>query len=77
MRIATRWASWVGEAIAWLMILAGIGMIFGLAIPFFGTGFVGGIWLALIGWFLHHAATQRYEQVAPSTRCWAAYPSGR
>ena len=64
LRVATRWASWVGEVIAWLMILGGVAMIFGAQIPVFGTGLVGGVWLALIGWFLHHAAQQSYQQVA-------------
>jgi Zn-dependent protease len=63
LRRATRWATLVGQAIAWLFILAGIAMIFGLQIPFFGTGFVSGLWLAFIGWFLNNAATQSYQQV--------------
>lgn len=60
---ATRWASWIGQGIAWLMILAGIAMVFGVTIPFFGTGLVGGLWLAFIGWFLSNAASQSYRQV--------------
>jgi Zn-dependent protease/predicted transcriptional regulator len=63
LRRATRWASWVGQSIAWLMILAGIGMIFGAQIPFLGTGFINGLWLAFIGWFLSNAALQSYHQV--------------
>lgn len=63
LRKATRWASWVGQGIAWLMILGGIAMVFGIQIPFFGAGFVDGVWLALIGWFLHSAAVQGYQQV--------------
>jgi Zn-dependent protease/CBS domain-containing protein len=62
-RRATRWASWVGQGIAWLMIGTGIAMVFGVQIPFFGTGLIGGIWLAFIGWFLNTAATQSYQQV--------------
>jgi Zn-dependent protease/predicted transcriptional regulator len=60
---ATRWASAVGQLIAWAMILSGIGMIFGLQIPFFGTGFVSGVWLAFIGWFLNSASAQSYRQL--------------
>jgi predicted transcriptional regulator len=60
---ATRWASSVGQLIAWAMILSGIGMVFGLQVPFFGTGFVGGVWLAFIGWFLNSASTQSYQQL--------------
>lgn len=63
LRHATRWASWVGQGIAWLMIIAGIAMIFGVEIPFFGTGFINGLWLAFIGWFLNSASIQSYQQV--------------
>jgi Zn-dependent protease/CBS domain-containing protein len=63
LRQATRWASWVGQAIAWLFIVGGIAMIFGVRLPFFGTGLLGGLWLAFIGWFLNNAAVQSYQQV--------------
>jgi Zn-dependent protease/CBS domain-containing protein len=63
LRRATRWAAGVGQAIAWLMIIAGISMVFGVQIPFFGTGFASGLWLAFIGWFLNTASTQSYQQV--------------
>lgn len=63
LRRATRWASWVGQTIGWLMIIAGIAMVFGLEIPVFGRGLVGGLWLAFIGWFLNNAAIQSYQQV--------------
>ena len=62
-RMATRWAAWVGQAVAWLLIVAGIAMIFGVQVPFFGSGFVSGLWLAFIGWFLSSAAIQSYQQV--------------
>lgn len=63
LRRATRWASLVGQGIAWLFIVAGVAMIFGVQIPFFGQGLVGGLWLAFIGWFLNSAAVQTYRQV--------------
>jgi Zn-dependent protease/predicted transcriptional regulator len=63
LRRATRWASWAGQGIAWLMIFAGIGMTFGLRIPFFGTGLGSGLWLAFIGWFLNNASAQGYRQM--------------
>jgi Zn-dependent protease/predicted transcriptional regulator len=63
VRTATRYASWLGQGIAWLMILGGIAMVFGARIPFFGTGFINGLWLAFIGWFLNSAASQSYQQV--------------
>jgi Zn-dependent protease/CBS domain-containing protein len=63
LRRATRWASWVGQAIAWLMIGAGIAMVFGVHIPYFGTGLLNGLWLAFIGWFLNSASSQSYQQI--------------
>jgi predicted transcriptional regulator len=63
LRRATRWAAGVGQAIAWLMILGGIAMVFGVRIPFFGAGFINGLWLAFIGWFLNSASSQSYRQL--------------
>lgn len=63
IRRATRWASWIGQAIALLFIFMGISMAFGTRIPFFGTGLISGLWLAFIGWFLHSAAIRSYQQV--------------
>lgn len=63
LRKATRWASYVGQAIAWLMIIGGIAMAFGITIPFFGTGLINGLWLAFIGWFLNSASSQSYQQI--------------
>ena len=60
---ATRWASNAGRAFAWLLIACGIAMILGVRVPVFGTGLVGGLWLALIGWFLHNAAIMSYRQL--------------
>jgi Zn-dependent protease/CBS domain-containing protein len=62
-RTATRWASGVGQVVAWLLILTGIATIFGVQVPFFGSGFVGGLWLAFIGWFLSSAAIQSEQQL--------------
>src|SRR5690606_12300824 len=62
-RSATRLASYVGRLIAWAFILAGIAMIFGVRIPFFGTGFINGLWLVFIGWFLNNASVQSYRRV--------------
>ena len=60
---ATRWASWLGQAVAWTFIFAGMSMLFGVRIPLLGTGFINGIWLIFIGWFLQSAATQSYRKV--------------
>ncbi len=73
---ATRWASWVGQGVAWILILMGFAMIFGVRIPFFGTGLLGGLWLILIGWFLHSAAIQSYQQIVIQ-RALAGVPVGR
>lgn len=63
LRTATRWASYIGQGIAWVMITGGIAMIFGIRIPFFGQGLVNGVWLILIGWFLNNAAIRSYQQL--------------
>jgi Zn-dependent protease/CBS domain-containing protein len=60
---ATRWAAGLGQIVAWVLILSGISMIFGVVIPFLGTGFVNGIWIMFIGWFLQNAAVQSYRKV--------------
>jgi Zn-dependent protease len=62
VRRATRWASLVGQVVGWMFIIAGLATFFGVRIPLVG-GFVGGLWLAFIGWFLQSAATQSYRQV--------------
>lgn len=63
LRRATHWASRVGQAIAWLMIVAGASMIFGARVPLLGEGLVNGLWIMFIGWFLNNAAAQSYRQV--------------
>jgi Zn-dependent protease/CBS domain-containing protein len=60
---ATRWASWMGQAVAWALIFAGMSMLFGVRIPLLGSGFINGIWIIFIGWFLQNAAVQSYRQV--------------
>jgi Zn-dependent protease/predicted transcriptional regulator len=60
---ATRWATAIGQGIAWLFILAGIAMVFGAQVPLLGTGLINGLWLAFIGWFLSNAATRSYRHV--------------
>ncbi len=63
LRKATRWASYVGQAIAWLFIIAGVAIMFGADLPLFGSGFINGLWITFIGWFLNGAAVQSYQQV--------------
>ena len=63
LRRATRWASALGQAFAWMLIAAGIAMILGVSLPYFGSGAGNGIWLAFIGWFLNNAALMSYRQL--------------
>lgn len=63
LKRATRWASLMGQFFAWLLIAAGVAMILGIRVPIFGTGVVGGLWLAFIGWFLNSAALMSYRQL--------------
>jgi Zn-dependent protease len=56
-RTATLWASRAGQAAAFLFILAGVGQIL------LGGGFLNGLWIAFIGWFLNNAAESSYQQV--------------
>jgi CBS domain-containing protein len=63
LRVATQWASWVGQGFGWLLILSGISMVFGATIPFFGSGLINGLWLAFIGWYLNNASSQSYQRV--------------
>jgi Zn-dependent protease len=64
LRQSTRRVSLVGQTFGWLFIVMGISMVFGMSVPFFGTGLIGGLWLAFIGWFLRSAAAQAYSRLA-------------
>jgi Zn-dependent protease len=63
LRRATRWAAGAGQFLGWLLITSGVLMAFGVRIPVFGTGLIGGMWIALIGWFLNSAALGSYRQL--------------
>jgi Zn-dependent protease len=61
---ATRFAARSGQAFSWLLIGAGLAMIFGLRVPLLGGGAAGGTWFALMGWFLNTAALAGYHDVS-------------
>jgi Zn-dependent protease/predicted transcriptional regulator len=63
LRAATRYASGVGRVVGWLFIFVGVSMMFGLRFPLLGGGFINGLWIAFIGWFLNNAAMASYQQV--------------
>lgn len=65
---ATQWASGAGRAVGWALMTCGLLMAFGFRVPVFGTGIGGGLWLALIGWFLNHAARASYVALRVRTR---------
>ena len=54
---ATRWASQIGQTVAFTIILLGLFQFFTKHANF------GGLWLAFIGWFLLDAARTSYVQV--------------
>jgi Zn-dependent protease/CBS domain-containing protein len=56
LKLATRLASWAGRGIAFLFMLGGTWQIF-------GGGWLDGLWLIFIGWFLYSAATSGYRQL--------------
>ncbi|WP_246155967.1 site-2 protease family protein [Thiohalocapsa marina] len=58
---STLLAASVGQAFGWTLMALGLAMILGARVPLFGSGLVGGLWLALIGWFLANAARQSYQ----------------
>jgi Zn-dependent protease/CBS domain-containing protein len=63
LQLATRWASNAGQVFAWALMCAGFLMILGLHVPFLGRGFINGVWLAFIGWYLNNAALMSYQQL--------------
>lgn len=64
LRKSTLRVAAVGQIFGWLFILTGVAMAFGVHVVFFGSGVVGGLWLAFIGWFLRNAAAQSTRRLA-------------
>jgi Zn-dependent protease len=58
LKKSTRIASIVGRGVAYIFIFIGIWRIF------FQRDWLGGLWLAFIGWFLENAAANSYRQMA-------------
>jgi Zn-dependent protease len=56
LHFATVVASTLGQAIAWIFIVAGMATIFGVHLPWLAGGAPSGLWLVIVGWFLHGAA---------------------
>ncbi len=53
---ATRAASSLGQVFAFALVAGGAAMSLGYRLPALGSGLVGGLWLAFLGWFVHVAA---------------------
>jgi Zn-dependent protease/CBS domain-containing protein len=56
LRRATRWAAWLGQVFAWLLIISGV-------LRLFWGDIIGGLWSGLIGMFLNSAARSSYQQI--------------
>jgi Zn-dependent protease len=69
---ATHWTAASGQAFGWALMAIGFGMALGLRVPYFGTGVLSGVWIALIGWFLNNAALMSYRQLLARGRYRAA-----
>lgn len=52
---ATYYASMAGQVIGYILIVLGV-------VEAFAVSLIGGIWLAIIGWFLRNAAAMSYRQ---------------
>jgi Zn-dependent protease/predicted transcriptional regulator len=61
LRLATRLASWAGQGISGLFILAGAWQVV-------SGRWLDGLWIVFIGWFLFSAATSGYRQVLAMER---------
>jgi Zn-dependent protease len=64
LRKSTRWAARTGKVLAWILLLLGIAMAFGVWLPVIGGGPIQGLWMLFIGWFLYVAASTSYRMVA-------------
>jgi len=58
---ATRAAAIAGQVVGWLLVATGLFMAMGGSVPVLGTGLMGGLWMALIGWVVRGAAVQSFR----------------
>jgi CBS domain-containing protein len=68
IRRSTRWAVWLGQGIAWAMIVTGLVIAFGGKLPFVEGGMFNGVWLIFIGIFLYNAVVTGYRQAVVEDR---------
>ena len=63
---ATRWTALTGQFFAWLFVLCGIALAFGLpvplVVPLFGAGLVSGLSFMFIGWLLSRTARANFQE---------------
>jgi Zn-dependent protease/CBS domain-containing protein len=60
---ATRWATFGGQIVGYVLMGTGLAMTFGAYVPFLGGGLGSGIWLLVLGWLLSNAARASYAQM--------------
>ena len=63
LRRATRRAAQAGQVFSWLLMAAGIAMLLNIRLPVLGAGLINGMWVLMIGWFLHTAALMSYQRL--------------
>jgi Zn-dependent protease/CBS domain-containing protein len=63
LKLATGISATFGRFIGFIFMFIGISMMFGVNVPFFGSGFGNGLWLGFIGWFLQNASKESYSQL--------------
>lgn len=63
LRRATRRAAQAGQVFSWLLMAAGIAMLLNIRVPLLGAGLINGMWVLMIGWFLHTAALMSYQRL--------------
>ena len=60
---ATRGATYTSIVISCGMMGSALAMMFGLNVPFFGTGIASGIWVGMLGYMIYSTARREYNNV--------------